>query len=76
MWLGTEDGTIHIYNCTDNIRQTFPLNNIVANHSRHALEDFQQKIWLMHASGHWGIAFCAFSRTSEMYRYLEKNLYL
>ena len=21
MWLGTEDGTIHIYNCTDNIRQ-------------------------------------------------------
>lgn len=20
MWLGTEDGTIHVYNCTDNIR--------------------------------------------------------
>ena len=20
MWLGTEDGHIHIYNCTDNIR--------------------------------------------------------
>jgi hypothetical protein len=22
MWLGTEDGTIHVYNCTDNIRST------------------------------------------------------
>ena len=22
MWLGTEDGTIHVYNCSDNIRDT------------------------------------------------------
>jgi hypothetical protein len=41
--------------------------NIVANHSRQALKDLPQKIWLMNASGHWGIAFCAFTRASEMY---------
>ena len=28
MWLGTEDGTIHIYNCTDNIRQALSDKNV------------------------------------------------
>jgi hypothetical protein len=38
----------------------------VAYHSRYTLADLKQKVWLMNALWHGGIAFCAFTRTSEM----------
>lgn len=31
MWLGTEDGCVHVYNCTDNIR--IKKNKIKIQHS-------------------------------------------
>ena len=51
MWLGTEDGTIHVYNCTDNIRIKKNKEKFVHNSPVLHIEYHNSKVYAALGSG-------------------------